>query len=170
MALPKILKDFNLFGDGNNWQGEIQTITLPELARRMIEYEGGGMDGPIEVDMGNQLMEMSWTPGGLLVDGLYDTYGSPIHDAAQLRFTGSYESDETGQVVPVEIVARGRHKTIGGGEAQKGDNSTGEITTTLSYYKLVIDGETVIEMDKPGYVFTVRGEDRLADRRAALGL
>ncbi|WP_046079987.1 phage major tail tube protein [Halomonas sp. HG01] len=169
MALPKILKDFNLFGDGNSWQGLIQTITLPELARRMVEFEAGGMDGPIEVDMGNQLMEMTWTPGGLLVDGVYDTYGSPIHDAAQLRFTGSYESDEDGTVVPVEIVVRGRHKTIGMGEAQKGDNSTGEITTTISYYKLTIDGEVVIERDIPGNVFMVRGEDRLADRRAALG-
>ena len=49
MALPHILKDFNLFGDGNNWQGQIPSLTLPELARRMVEYEGGGMDGPIEV-------------------------------------------------------------------------------------------------------------------------
>ncbi len=39
MALPKILKDFNLFGDGNNWQGQINTISLPEMTRRMVEYE-----------------------------------------------------------------------------------------------------------------------------------
>ncbi|MBZ5876004.1 phage major tail tube protein [Chromohalobacter israelensis] len=170
MALPKILKDFNLFGDGNNWQGLISSLTLPELARRMIEYEGGGMEGPIEVDMGNEVMTMTWTPGGLLVDGVYDTWGSPIHDAAQLRFTGSYESDEDGTTTPVEIVVRGRHKTIGGAEASKGDNSTAEITTTISYYKLVVDGETVIERDVPGMVFIVRGEDRMAERRAALGL
>lgn len=170
MALPKILKDFNLFGDGNNWQGQVPSVTPPELARRMVEYEGGGMDGPIEVDMGNQLMEMSWTAGGLIVDGLFDTFGSPIHDAAQLRYTGSYESDETGDSVAVEIVARGRHKTIGMGEATKGDNSTTEVTTTLSYYKLTVDGEVIIEMDKPGNVFKVRGEDRLAQRRQNLGI
>ncbi|SEM52921.1 phage major tail tube protein [Halomonas caseinilytica] len=170
MALPKILKDFNLFGDGNNWQGQINTISLPDMARRMTEYEGGGMDGPVEVDMGHQLMEMTWTPGGLLVDGLFDTFGSPIHDAALLRFTGSYESDETGEVLPVEIVVRGRHKSIGMGEAQKGENTTGEISTTLSYYKLVIGGEEIIEVDKPGYVFRVRGVDRMAERRQALGV
>ncbi|SDK78308.1 hypothetical protein SAMN05661010_00068 [Modicisalibacter muralis] len=168
--LPKILKDFNLFGDGNNWQGMIPSLTPPELGRRMVEYEGGGMDGPIEVDMGATLQEMSWTAGGLIVDGLFDTFGSPIHDAAQLRMTGSYESDETGEVVSVEITVRGRHKTIAMGEAAKGDNSTTEVTTTLSYYKLVVDGEEIIEMDKPGYVFKVRGEDRLAKRRQALGL
>lgn len=170
MALPSILKDFNCFGDGNNWQGLIPSLTMPELARRMVEYEGGGMDGPIEVDQGQELMTMEWTAGGMIVDGLFDSFGSPVHDAAMLRMTGSYESDETGQVIPVEIVVRGRHKTIGMGEATKGDNNTISVTTTLTYYKLTVDGEEVIERDVPGYVFKVRGEDRLADRRQALGL
>jgi len=56
------------------------------------------------------------------------------------------------------------------GEATKGDNSTTKVTTTLSYYKLTVDGEVIIEMDKPGNVFKVRGEDRLAQRRQNLGI
>lgn len=169
MALPHILKDFNLFGDGNNYQGQIPELTLPELARRMVEYEGGGMDGPIEVDHGNELQEFEWTAGGMIVD-IFDTYGSPIHDAAMLRMTGSYESDEDGGTIPVEIVMRGRHKTISMGDASKGDNNQISVTTTLSYFKLVVDGEDVIERDVPGYVFNVRGTDRLAERRQNLGL
>ncbi|MGQ7261193.1 phage major tail tube protein [Vreelandella sp. V005] len=170
MALPSILKDFNLFGDGNNWQGQIPELTLPELALRMVEYEGGGMGGPIEVDHGHELITFEWTPGGLIIDGLFDSFGSPVHDAALLRFTGSYESDEDGGVIPVEVVTRGRHKTIGMGDASKGDNNTQSVTTTCSYYKLTVDGEVIVEIDVPGYVFTVRGVDRLAERRRALGL
>ena len=79
MALPHILKDFNLFGDGNNWQGQIPSLTLPELARRMVEYEGGGMDGPIEVDQGNQLQTFEWTAGGMITE-IFNSYGlSLIH-------------------------------------------------------------------------------------------
>ncbi|RCV89715.1 phage major tail tube protein [Billgrantia montanilacus] len=167
--LPKILKDFNLFGDGNNWQGMIPELTLPEMARRMVEYEGGGMDGPIEVDQGGALQEFEWTAGGMIVE-IFDTFGSPIHDAALLRMTGSYESDETGEVVPVEIVMRGRHKTIALGDASKGDNNQISVTTTLSYFKLSVDGQEIIERDVPGFVFRVRGEDRYAQRRQALGL
>lgn len=167
--LPNILKDFNLFGDGNNWQGQIPELTLPELARRMVEYEGGGMDGPIEVDHGNELQTFEWTAGGMIAD-IFGSYGSPIHDATMLRFTGSYESDETGDIIPVEIVMRGRHKTIGMGDASKGDNNQISVTTTLSYFKLTVDGEDIIERDVPGYVFIVRGTDRLAERRRALGL
>lgn len=167
--LPRILKDFNLFGDGHNWQGQVTSITLPELARRMVEYEGGGMDGPVEVDMGNELITMEWTPGGLLPE-LFDSFGSPIHDGAMLRFTGSYESDEDGEVVAVEIVVRGRHKTIGMGEISKGEANTKSVTTTCTYYKLSIDGAEKIEIDIPGYVFKVNGTDRLAERRRALGI
>lgn len=169
MALPHILKDFNLFGDGNNWQGQIPELTLPELARRMVEYEGGGMEGPIEVDQGNELQTFEWTAGGMIVD-IYESYGSPIHDAAMLRMTGSYESDEDGGIIPVEIVMRGRHKTISMGDASKGDNNQISVTTTLSYFKLIVDGEEVIERDVPGFIFKVRGKDRLAERRAALGV
>ncbi|AZM95145.1 phage major tail tube protein [Vreelandella venusta] len=168
--IPHILKDFNLFGDGNNWQGQIPELTLPTMARRMVEYEGGGMEGPIEVDQGNELQEFEWKLGGMTVDGLFDHYGSPIHDASLLRLTGSYESDEDGNIIPVEIVMRGRHKTIEMGDASKGDNNQISITTTLTYFKLTIDGEDVIERDVPGYVFKVRGVDRLAERRAALGV
>ncbi|MFU1517538.1 phage major tail tube protein [Vreelandella alkaliphila] len=169
MALPYILKDFNLFGDGHNWQGQIPELTLPELARRMVEYEGGGMDGPIEVDHGNELQTFEWTAGGMIVD-IFDTYGSPIHDAAMLRMTGAYESDEDGGIIPVEIVMRGRHKTINLGDASKGDNNQISVTTSLSYFKLIVDGEEIIERDVPGYVFKVRGVDRLAGRRRALNL
>lgn len=169
MALPKKLKDFNLFGDGNNWQGQIPSITLPELARNMEEYRGGGMDGTVEVDMGQNVIEFGWTAGGMIPE-IFDDYGTPTHDASLLRFTGSYESDETGEITPVEIVVRGRHKTINPGTAEAGSNNQIEVTTTCSYYKLTVDGEEILEIDVPGMVLNVRGVDRLAERRQALGL
>ncbi|MDO8908902.1 MAG: phage major tail tube protein [Pseudohongiella sp.] len=169
MALPKKLKDFNLFGDGNNWQGQVPKLTLPELARSMEEYRGAGMDGVVEIDMGQALIVFDWTAGGLIVE-VFNEYGTAIHDASLLRFTGSYESDETGEVIPVEVVLRGRHKTIGMGDAEGGSNNEMAISTTCSYYKLTVAGEEILEIDVPGMVFTVRGKDRLAERRRALGV
>lgn len=168
MALPKKLKAFQLFGDGNAWINEIPTLSLPELARNFTEYRGGGMDGPIMVDQGQNEIEFSWTIAGMLPEA-YDTYGSPVHDAAQLRFAGSYESDEDGSVIPVEVVVRGRHKTFGSTDVTAGEDADTEVTTTCSYYKLVVDGQDLIEIDLPGLVFKVRGADRYAERRAAIG-
>lgn len=169
MALPRKLKDFNLFGDGNNWQGQIPGLTLPELARAVEEYRGGGMDGGLELDMGQEVIEFAWQAAGIIAE-IFTQYGTAQHDANLLRFAGSYESDETAEVIPVEIVVRGRHKTIGMGEVEGGGNNSIEVTTTCSYYKLTVDGEDLIEIDIPGNAFVVRGVDRLAERRAALGI
>lgn len=169
MALPKKLKDFNLFGDGASWQGQVTELTLPELTRQMEEYRGAGMDGTVELDFGQELITFEWTAGGLIAD-IFDNYATPIHDTNLLRFTGAYESDETGEITPVEIVVRGRHKTIAMGDVSAGEDNTLQVTTTCSYYKLLVDGEEVLEIDVPGYVMRVRGQDRLAQRRGALGI
>lgn len=165
--LPKKLKDFNLFGNGNNWEGEISQVTLPELGRNLVDYRGSGMDGPVGVDMGQNAIEFNWTCPGMIVEA-YNNYGAPQHDADQLRFVGSYESDETGDVIPVEIVVRGRTATVGSSTAQNGEDNDTEMTTRCSYYKLVVAGEDIIEIDKLGRIFNVRGVDRYAERRNAL--
>lgn len=169
MALPKKLKHFNLFGDGNNWAGQIQSITLPTLARVMEEYRGGGMDAPVDIDMGMQKIELAWTAGGL-INEMFDGFGASRLDGHMLRFVGSYQGDDTGESVPVEIVVRGRHSQIEMGSAEAGGGTAHAVTTTCSYYKLMINGEEVIEADVPGLVFKVRGVDRLAQHRRNIGL
>ena len=37
MGLPFKLKNFMLFKDGNNFQGEIESVTLPKLTRKVEE-------------------------------------------------------------------------------------------------------------------------------------
>ncbi|SDG22344.1 hypothetical protein SAMN05216571_106162 [Onishia taeanensis] len=169
MALPKTLKAFNLFGDGNDWMGEVESLTLPELSRKMEEYRGAGMLGPVEIDMGGQLLVFEWTVAGYIRE-IFTDFGGSIHDARLLRFTGSYESDETGEVQAIEVVMRGRHKTIGMDEMSAGEFSKISVTTTCTYYKLTINGEEVIEIDQPGMVYRVFGKDMYAERRKALGL
>lgn len=168
MALPKKLKDFNLFGDGNNWQGQIAEITLPELARKLEDYRAGGMDGTVQIDQGMEAITMEWTSAGL-IDGVFDGFGAPINNN-MLRFTGSYERDDDGSVAVVEIVVRGRHSKIAMGTAKAGDDNSIAVTTNASYYKLTIDGKEIIEVDVLGYIFKVNGVDRLAERRKALGI
>ncbi|MCC5811330.1 MAG: phage major tail tube protein [Ectothiorhodospiraceae bacterium] len=169
MALPKKLRDFNLFGDGNNWQGQIAELELPTLARNMEEYRGGGMDAPVDIDMGQEKMEFQWTSGGMISE-IFDGFGSSALDNNMLRFAGAYLRDDTNETSAVEIVVQGRHREINMGTAKNGENNEIQVTTTLSYYKLTIDGEEILEIDVPGYVFRVRGEDMLAARREAIGL
>lgn len=66
MALPSKLKGFNLFHNGENFVGKIAEVTLPKLTRKMEDWQGGGMSGPIKVDFGNEGIQMEWTAGGFL--------------------------------------------------------------------------------------------------------
>jgi len=169
MALPNKLKDFNLFGDGDIWQGKIEELNLPKLARKMEEFTGGGMDGTVELDMGNEKIEFEWTAGGIIAE-IFKGYGSTKLDSNMLRFMGAYERDDTDEVIAVEVIVRGRHRDIDMGTAKKGDSNVIKVTTSCSYYKLIVDGATKIEIDVPNYVFKVDGEDRLAKKRGAIGM
>ena len=52
MALPRKLKNINLFNDGNSYLGVAKSVTLPPLARKMEGYRGGGMNGTVKADLG----------------------------------------------------------------------------------------------------------------------
>ena len=47
MALPRKLKNMNLFNQGRSYIGEVPSVTLPKLTRKLDEYRGGGMDGTV---------------------------------------------------------------------------------------------------------------------------
>ena len=42
MALPRKLKHLHLFNDGNNYQGIVESLTLPKFGRKFEQYRGGG--------------------------------------------------------------------------------------------------------------------------------
>lgn len=59
--LPKILKNFNVFVDGRGYAGKIDEVTLPKLTIKTEEYRAGGMDIPINIDMGMEKLEAEFT-------------------------------------------------------------------------------------------------------------
>ncbi|QKV52382.1 phage major tail tube protein [Comamonas antarctica] len=169
MALPSKLKNFNLFGDGNSWRGLIDSVTLPKLTRKVEEWRGGGMHGPIEVDLGLEKLELSFKAGGMLLDG-YVAFGGTTHNANQWRFAGAYQDDSTNEVMTVEVMVSGRVRELDPGDAKAGDDTEHTHTVSVSYYKLTINGADVIEIDMPGMVFRVNGVDQLGAIRRAIGM
>jgi hypothetical protein len=167
--LPKKLKNMNLFHQGVSFLGQVATVTLPTLARTIEDYRGGGMDGAVGVDMGQEPLELEWGCGGFMEEVL-DQYGVTSASGVLLRFNGAYQRDDTGQTHAVEVVVNGRHGEIEPGEAKPGEDTEFNVKTRATYYKLSIDGRVKIEIDLLNFVFTVNGVDRLAEQRKALGL
>lgn len=52
MAVPKHLRFFTLFVDGENEVGKVTSVTLPKLTRKTDSYRGGGMMGAVSIDLG----------------------------------------------------------------------------------------------------------------------
>lgn len=169
MALPMKLKNFNLFNDGQNYLGKVTEITLPKLTVKTEEYRAGGMDAPIDVDLGMEKLSMEWTIGGYEAQVLKQ-FGTLKHNGIGLRFAGALQSEDQETVKAIEITVRGRHNEIDLGTAKPGDDTAKKITTSISYYKLVMDGETLVEIDIPGLIKNVGGKDLMTDVRIALGL
>jgi len=169
MALPRKIKNFILFNEGARYLGEVPEVTLPKLSRKGEDYRAGGMNGPVKLDFGMEGLEMEWTAAGYLAD-VFEQWGTLEHDGVGLRFAGALQADDVETAQALEVVVRGRHMEIDSGKAKAGEATEIKIKTALSYYKLSIDGELLIEIDFVNFIETVGGRDRLADVRAALTL
>lgn len=171
MAMPRKLKNMNLFNDANSYLGVAKSVTLPSLGRKMESYRGGGMNGPVKADLGfgDDGIQFEWKTGGLDLISLRQ-FGAVNASAVPLRFSGSFQQDDTGEISAVEVVLRGRHETIEMGDAQPGEDTEHSITTTCSYYKLTVDNEEIIEIDLLNFIEKVDGVDLLEKQRRAIGL
>ena len=169
MALPRKLKNYNVFHDGVSFAGQAEEITLPKLARKLEEFRGAGMNGPVDIDLGAEKMELEATYGGLMRE-VFKAYGTTAVDGVMLRFAGAYQRDDSGEVDAVEVVVRGRHTELDPGNAKAGDNSQFKVKSSLSYYKMTVNGEVWCEIDHVNFIETIFGVDRLAEQRRAIGL
>ena len=169
MSLPKKLKNFNIFNDAHSYQGIAKEITLPKLTTKTEEWRGGGMDIPVDVDMGMEKLTAEWTVGGYVVQVLKQ-YGLTQAGGTLLRMTGAIQQDETGEVQAVEVVMRGRHTEIDMGSAASGEETEFKVISSLTYYKLTIAGEELVEIDAINMVKKIAGNDVLEPFRRALGI
>lgn len=171
MAMPRKLKNLNLFNDANSYLGVVKSVTLPPLGRKMEGYRGGGMNGPVKADLGfsDDGIQFEWKTGGLDLIALRQ-FGAVNASGVALRFTGSFQQDDTAEISAVEVVMRGRHETIEMGDAQPGEDTEHSITTTCTYYKLIVDNEEIIEIDLLNFIENVNGVDMLDKQRQALGI
>ena len=169
MGLPRKIKNFALFNEGLSYLGEVDEVTLPKLTRKTEDWQAGGMAGPIKADMGMEGLELEWKAGGILRDVLTQ-WGAIKHDAVGLRFAAALQSDDSEEIQALEVVVRGRHTEIDQGKAKAGDKTEFTVKSALSYYKLSIDNEVLIEIDLVNMVEVVDGIDRLEGVRNALGV
>lgn len=169
MALPKKLKNFNAFLEGESYAGRAVEFVIPKLVKKMEEYRAGGMNAPVDLEMGQEKMESEITLAEYS-KAMILQYGVTTVDGVLMRFKGAAVSDGADNTTDaIEVVMRGRFKEIDFGSAKAGEDSPMKLSATLSYFKYSLNGETLIEIDVINMIEIVGGVDRLQEQRDAIG-
>ncbi len=165
---PRILKNMNLFVDGRGYAGRVDEIELPKLSLKTEEHRAGGMDLPIEVELGMEKLESNLTisdydPEVFKLFGLLDRQDTPVTVRGAIQRQG-----EATQAVVISL--RGGWKEIDSGTWKPGDKSTLKVAVAVNYFKLAIAGQEIVEIDAINLVRKVGGVDQMADIRSAIGM
>lgn len=165
--IPKILKNFNLFVDGRGYAGRVDEVTVPKLGLKTEEHRAGGMDTPIELELGMNKLECDFTlseydPEILKMFGLSNW--------AQVGLSMRGALDGEAGVTPVTVTLRGAWRDLDFGNWKAGERAPLKVTVALRYYRLNIGGDDLIEVDAENMVRKIAGVDQLAEMRWAIGL
>ena len=167
MAVIDVLRNCNLFVDGRGYAGRVVSVTLPKLAVKTEEHRAGGMDAPVEIDMGLEKLEAGWTMSSVDAD-LLKRWGLAPGRTTPCVFRGALQSED-GAVKAVAATCRGLVREADYGDWKPGEKAELKIMMAVRRYRLDIDGETVHDIDVDNMVRIVDGTDQLAALRAALG-
>jgi uncharacterized protein len=166
------LTNANIYVGGNNFLGCVDEITLPAIKAKQVDVNVLGLNAAWELPAGMEKMG-----GKCKFNALYEeviaTMGNPFK-AVQLQARANLERyDSTGKTSEVPAVAflTVRFKdSLAALTLKPNDNAEQESEYSCTYYRLEIDGKSIIEIDALTNVFFVAGEDILQQYRSNIGL
>lgn len=165
--LPRHLRNFNIMIDGRSYAGRADEVQLPELAITTEAHRAGGMDAPVEVDLGMDQLEMSVTISDYdeAVIAGFGLLGAGV----PLTLRGAIQRQgEAAQAVVVKALAGLKRRAPGGFTV--GNKHTTVLTYSVRRYSESINGVESVNIDIENMVRVIDGVDQLASQRAALGL
>ena len=166
--LPQKFKNMNLFVDGYGFAGRATEVSLPKIDAKLEEHRAGGMDAPVEYDMGLNALTGSFTlaeyaPTVLRLYGLVDGNST----AVTMR---GYAEDEAGNSQTIVAQMGGRLKGQDPGSWKPGESAELKGEIGCRFYALYINGEEIYYIDVENMVRRIGGVDQMAAQRAALGM
>ena len=164
--LPKTLKNFTLFVDGEKYAGKVDEIELPKITETTENHLAGGMDAPIEIGMGLEAMEASMTFAEY-DPALFSHFGLVTGEDVSVVARGAQSDGVTTQAIVVEM--RGRWKELDPGNWKRGEKAALKSAIAIRYLKVTMDGTDVAEIDTENLVRIIGGIDQMQAIRTALG-
>ena len=166
--IRNILKNFNLFVDGRGYAGELGDYTPANPSVAAEEYRAGGMNGPVDIDMGMQKMTTTFVLRNYSADVLA-LWGIAPGKLIQVTARGALESED-GTVTAVVHNMRGKIIAPDRGTWSPGQSASLTINMTLEAFKETVGQRVVCDIDVINMTRIIDGVDHLAEQRKALGI
>lgn len=164
-ALPRQVKAFNLYFDGNSYAGRCDSLTLPTITMLMEEHRAGGMDAPKKLELGMEAM----TATIILSD--YDPAIISLIGVDNVPLTARGALQAQGKAAEAVVInMRGMLGTTEFSEWKPGTKSTKTLTFELDYFRYRQVDVELMEIDIINMVRRIGGVDQLATQRNAIGL
>lgn len=168
MGMPKKIKAWQLFVDGKAYPSMVSGVKLPKLSRKFEEYQADIMNGPIEIDLGNEKMQAEFTYEEFLEDVL-NQWGICNHVGVNFELRASEEGDDC-QGEAVTVLMAGRYREIDMGDLEKAKSPKMKGGISLSRFAYYRSGRELVYIDHQMGIERSGGVDRTKKRRVAIGL
>lgn len=142
--------------EGVGYLGQVDELIPPKLTLMTEEHRGGGMDAPVEMDMGMEALTAEFSMAGVQQDVLA-LFGR-VTD--RLVFRGGYQ-DNAGNVRAVKIQMSGRIKEADMGIWKAGEKASQKFVAALTYLEITVDGAQIVEIDVENMKRVINRVDQL---------
>lgn len=169
--VPEKLINFRVYEDGRDLLG-VADVQLPSIEPMTDTVKGAGIagevDSPVLGHFGSMTLTLNWR-----------TVTKPtIHLAAQkahsLDLRGAIQTFVASvgeyRAVPLKVKVRAIPKKTDLGKLDVGAGSDASNEFEVTYLKIILDGETLAEIDKYNYICIINKVDYLLQVRIALGI
>jgi P2 family phage contractile tail tube protein len=161
----------NIYVDGRSFLGRAEEATLPIIKNKMSDHKALGMIGELEYAAGLEKMEMKIKWNSMYPEVMKKTANPFSSTSLQIRssidvWAGGARTEQK----PLVVYITGQFKEVPLGTFKAQENVELESSVAVTYCKLEIDGETVVEIDVEANIYIVDGVDLMAQYRQNLGI
>lgn len=161
----------NVYVNGASQLGRAEEINLPSVKHIMAEHKALGLVGKMEFASGIDKMEarIKWNA---FYSDVFKKFASPFATLnLQCRSSvETYDSEGRSQQVPYVCYLTAYAKDFPLGNFKQHDNVELETNLSVTYVKIELNGEEIIEIDVLANVYKVGGVDQLSRYRQNLGI
>ena len=138
---------------------DLMTVTQPNLELLTDTISGAGINGEIDMPTYAQTASMTWEATFRRMNSAVAKLASPGQHEVETRWVTDVIDSATGaaRVVGAKRITKGFTKTLEGGSLEPNAAQEANCSLEVVYDKLIVDGETVWEIDKLNNGFTVLG-------------